>query len=369
MSAFFDHAATSPMRPEALEAYVRHADLVGNPSALHREGQRARRALEDAREALADVVGCLPAEIIWTSGGSEADSIAVLGGWRASGRPRALVSAVEHDAVLGARGHGAELLPVGRDGAVDVEAAESLVDDRVGLVSVMLVNNETGLRQPVEAMRRCTLRHGVWLHTDAVQALGHVPVRFDELGVDMMTLSAHKLGGPVGIGALVARRDVQPTPIGLGGGQERRVRSGTAPVALAAAFAAAARAAVGELEETNARLRMYGGRVRQTLRSLGATVNAPEDRCAPHIVNATFPGIRAADLLLLLDQRGIQASVGSACRAGVHQPSQVLLAMGRSEDEAASTLRFSMGWNTSDTDVDRLCDELGRALRLAELAF
>ncbi|WP_297748388.1 cysteine desulfurase family protein [uncultured Tessaracoccus sp.] len=368
-TAYMDHAATSPMRPEAIAALNEHLDVVGNPSALHRAGQRARAALEEAREQLAQVVGCQPAEVIFTSGGSEADSIAVLGGWRTSGRERCVVSAIEHDAVLGAIERGADVIPVTGAGVVDVGAAEALIDDRVGVVSVMTVNNETGIEQPVDAVRRLALKYGAWMHTDAVQALGHVPLDFAQMGVDMMSLSAHKLGGPVGIGALIARRSIQPTPLGLGGGQERGVRSGTAMVALAASFAAAARVAVEQLDEEAARLRTFQAQIVDTLETLGATVNTTKAPHAPHIVNATFPQIRAGDLLFLLDQRGVQASVGSACRAGVHQPSKVLMAMGRTEDEAASTLRFSLGWSTTAEEVDLLCDELRRCLQLAQLAF
>ncbi len=369
MTAYFDHAATSPLRPEARRALVECLDLVGNPSALHRAGQRARAMLEESRERLAAAVGCQPAEVIFTSGGSEADSIAVLGGWRATGRRRALVSAIEHPAVLGARDHGAELLPVTGEGVVDVDAAAELIDSDVGVVSCMLVNNETGIVQPVERLRGAAYKHGAWLHTDAVQALGHVPVDFRALGVDMLSLSAHKVGGPVGVGALIARRDVQPRAIGLGGGQERAVRSGTGAVALASAFAVAAECAVRELPDDTVRLGAMQDRIAAALTELDARINTYEAPHAPHIVNATFPEIRAGDLLFLLDQRGVFASVGSACRAGVHQPSEVLRAMGRSDDEAASTLRFSMGWNTTWAEVDELIDGVTRALDLARLAF
>lgn len=366
---YFDHAATSQLRPVAAERFSEKAQLVGNPSALHRAGQRARAQLEEAREELAEAIDARPAEVIFTSGGSEADSLAVLGGWAASGRERLLVSAIEHPAVLGARERGAELLPVTGAGVVDLDAAARLIDSMVGVVSVHWVNNETGIIQPVEEIRRLALRVGAWTHTDAVQAFGHVPLSFADSKVDMMSLSAHKVGGPVGIGALVAKRDVQPRPIGLGGGQERDVRSGTAMVALASSFAAAATEAVAELEEESVRLRALQRRIAGRLQELGARVNTFEADHAPHIVNATFPQIRASDLLFLLDQRGIHAAVGSACRAGVHQPSEVLIAMGRSDEEAASTLRFSMGWSTTDPDVNRLLEELDRCLHLAEIAY
>lgn len=357
------------MRPEAVEAFVQHAQLLGNPAALHRAGQRARRVLEEAREELAGVLGCTPSELLFTSGGSEADALAVLGGWRARGRGRALVSAVEHPAVLGAREHGAELIPVRPDGVVDLEALEGMLDDEVAVVSVMLVNNETGIRQPVPEVARAALRHRAWTHTDAVQGLGHVPVDFRALGVDMLSVSAHKIGGPVGIGALVARRDVQPAALGLGGGQERGVRSGTQTVALAAAFAAAAVTATEGLAAEQARLRALAEPLRAVARELGARNNTDEGPHAPHVLNLTFPGVRAQDLLFLLDQRGVYASVGSACRAGVHQPSEVLQAMGRTVEEASSTIRCSLGWNTTAEEIEFACDALRRAVAQARQAF
>ncbi|NLE97617.1 MAG: cysteine desulfurase, partial [Propionibacterium sp.] len=332
---YFDHAATSQVRPLAAEQLMQKLQLVGNPAALHRAGQRARAQLEEAREQLADAMGAQPAEVIFTSGGSESDSLAVLGGWGASGRPRCLVSAIEHPAVLGAVERGAEVLPVTSAGVVAADAAAGLIDERTGLVSVQLVNNETGIIQPIDDLRRLAHASGAWFHTDAVQAVGNIPVSFRDSGVDMMTISAHKLGGPVGIGALIARKEIEPHPIGLGGGQERKVRSGTATVALAASFAAAAAEAVEDLAREAERLRALQRRIVERLQGFGARANTVEADHAPHIVNATFPGLRAGDLLFLLDQRDVYASVGSACRAGVHQPSEVLLAMGRSDDEAA----------------------------------
>ncbi|MEO7589148.1 MAG: cysteine desulfurase family protein [Arachnia sp.] len=370
--AYLDHAASSPLRPEALDALVTHLSLEGNPSALHVAGQRARRSLEEARERLAAVVGAAPGDVVFTSGGSEADSIALIGGMAArhpQGRTRCLVSAVEHPAVLGMLQRGAEALPVTRDGVIDVDRALDAVDGDVGVVSVMAVNNETGICQPLAALSAAALGHGAWLHTDAVQALGHVPVDFRASGVDMMTLSAHKVGGPVGIGALLVRRSVTPSMVGLGGGQERDIRSGTGAVALAAAFAAAAVAATESLEGEMVRLGGMQARIMAVSRELGGVVTTALAEHAPHITNVTFGGVRANDLLFLLDQRGVYASVGSACRAGVHQPSEVLLAMGRTADEAAGTLRFSTGHSTTDADIARLEEVLPTAVRQARAAF
>ncbi|MDO5677374.1 MAG: cysteine desulfurase family protein [Propionibacteriaceae bacterium] len=367
MAIYLDHAATSPMRPESITVFAEVAPMVGNPASLHRPGQRARGVLEEAREELAAALGAHPTEVIFTSGGSEADSIAVLGGWatrREAGRPRCLVSAVEHPAVLGAVVTGAEILPVTHDGAVDLNAAAELITGDVALVSVMAVNNETGVVQPVEEVRRLAHGAGAWLHSDAVQAFGHLPVDFAASALDMMSVSAHKLGGPVGIGALVARREVVPSAIGLGGGQEREVRSGTVPVALAAAFARAASLAVEDLAQEAQRMRGLSGRIAAAAVAAGGRLNSREDG-APHIVNVTFDGVRADDLLFLLDQRGVHASVGSACKAGVHQPSEVLLAMGRTPDEAVQSLRFSVGWPTTDAEIDEACAALGEVLAQA----
>lgn len=370
MSVYLDHSATTPMRPEVLEAFVAATRLEGNPASLHRPGQRARAVLEEAREELADAVAAHPSEVVFTSGGSEADSIAVLGARAArqgQGRDRVLVSAVEHPAVAGALERGAEAIPVTGVGVVDVSAAATLVDDRVAVVSVMTVNNETGVIQPVEEIRALAAAGGAWMHSDAVQALGHLPLDFGASRLDMMSLSAHKVGGPVGIGALLARREISPAPIGLGGGQERGVRSGTAPVALAAAFARAVRLAVDELEAEAGRLRGLRDCIAEVCVASGARLNSRQDG-APHIVNATFDGIRADALLFLLDQEGVHASVGSACRAGVHQPSEVLLAMGRSLDEASQSLRFSLGRTTSEDDVARFAEVLPTAVERARRA-
>lgn len=263
---------------------------------------------------------------------------------------------------------GAEVLPVDRDGLVDLEAARAMIDGDVAVVSVVAVNNETGAVQPVGAVLEIAAGAGAWLHSDAVQALGHVPLDFRADGVDLVSLSAHKVGGPVGIGALLARREVSPRPIGLGGGQEREVRSGTQPVALASAFARAASLAVGELEAESTRLRGLRDRISGLAVSLGARLNSLPGG-APHIVNVTFDGVRADDLLFLLDQRGVHASVGSACRAGVHQPSEVLLAMRRSEAEAVQSLRFSLGWTTTVADIDALAAALRESLAVARTAF
>lgn len=373
MRYHLDHAATTPLRPQAHAAMERGWELAGNPSSQHAAGRRAHALLEDAREQIAAAVDAHPTEVIFTSGGTEADNLVVLGGaaWGSTaGRPLMAVSAVEHPAVgeaaasLGSR---RLLLEVDADGQVTTAGLGSL-DASVAWASVIWSNNETGTTQPVEAFVAACRREGVRAHSDAVQALGHLPVSFAGSGLDALTLSAHKLGGPVGVGALIARRDAPLTPVSRGGGQERRLRSGTVPVALALGFAAAAAVAVENREQEAVRL----GELRKVLAEAilalpGTRINGGR-HVGPSILNATFDGARAADLLLLLDAAGVDASTGSACTAGVHQPSEVLLAMGRSEAEASGSLRLSLGWTTTGADIAAVVAALPDAVARARAA-
>lgn len=370
--SYLDHAASSPMRPSATEALLRGSHVVGNPAALHGSARAARALLEDAREQLAEAVGAHPSEVVFTSGGSEADSIALTAGSRRPGRRGVVVGATEHPAVATARLRlpSTDVLPCDRDGHPDLDALAERVGASTALVSVMSVNNETGTHIDLAPVVEQAHAVGAWAHSDAVQALGHVPVDFADSGLDLMSLSAHKVGGPVGIGALVARREVELGTYGLGGGQERDVRSGTQPVALAAAFAAAAKQAAEELEVESARLAgLRDGlveRVRATI--TGAWVNGGE-RTSPAIVNITFDGTRADDVLMLLDQAGVDCSTGAACRAGVHQPSEVLLAMGRSLDTALASVRFSFGPSTTAEQVGSLASLLPDVVSRARTAY
>lgn len=361
MRTYLDHAATSPLRPSARQALLAALDEWGNPASPHRTGQRARRLLEEAREELAEAVGAHPSEVVFTSGGSEANTLALLGSRSARPeRPRCLVSAVEHPAVLTLRALGAEVLPVDAEGVV-VPTSLTASEDTVAVVSVMMVNNETGAIQPIADVAERAHASGAWFHSDAVQGLGHVPVRFADTGADLLSLSAHKIGGPVGVGALLVRRGIRLRAAGLGGGQEGGVRSGTQTVALARAFAAAATEAVATLRQEMPRLTRLRDAIRALVLQHGGTLNGPE-RAAPHIVNASFPGVRAQDLLLLLDEAGIDATAGAACRAGVRGPSEVLLAMGRDEATAASSVRFSLGHTSGEADVTHLAEALPRVL-------
>lgn len=369
---YLDHAASSTLRPGARAAMVSALAIGGNPSSVHAGGRRAKAALEDAREQVAEALGALPGEVLFTSGGSESDSIAVLSGMaaRAAERPRLVVGATEHVAVAGAAERWARLTKAPVDGDGVVSASDLALDGDVGLVSVMAVNNETGTMQPIADLAEQAHRAGAWFHTDAVQAIGHVPFHFGHSGADLASASAHKFGGPVGSGVLLVRRGLTLPPYGLGGRQEGGVRSGTQSLALATGFAAAAAEAVAEQAAEFERLGLLRRRLVDTVRSTidKAWVNGGE-QVSPTIANFTFTGTRADDILLLLDQAGIDASTGSACHAGVHQPSEVLLAMGRTAEQASSSVRFSFGATTRAADIDALVSVLPDVVSRARAAL
>lgn len=367
---YLDHAANSPMPAEVVAAMSQSLGMAGNPSSLHQAGRTARRLLEEARESLAADLGAHPTEVVFTSGGTEANNLALLGAGSPA-RPRLVISAVEHPSVAGVRDRGSDvvLVPVDATGRLELVALAELVTKEVGLVSVMWVNNETGTIQDVHSVAELAHRGGALAHSDAVQAFGHLPLDYASSGLDLLTVSGHKLGGPVGIGALLVRRGVKLAPSGFGGGQESRLRSGTVPVALAVGFAAAARLAVERQAREFARLTELSDLlIAQTLKQVPEVMSNRGAASSPAIVNITFTGARADDLLLLLDAAGIDASTGSACTAGMHQPSEVLLAMGASLTDASSSLRFSLGPTTTEADITRLIAELPRAVARARAA-
>jgi cysteine desulfurase len=347
---YLDHAATTPLRASARDAWLAVVDEgsdAGNPSSVHAAGRRARSIVEDSRERVAAALGAHPTEVIFTSGATEANNLAL-----ASACGPVVTSTVEHHSVLDtAKAHGAIVLGVDSRGVVDVEAIQRELP-RTGLLSVQLVNNETGTVQPLGEVLALAAAAHVPVHSDAVQAIGHVHVNFAESGLAMMSVSAHKVGGPVGVGALIARRDVALNPIVRGGGQQRG-RSGTLDAAGTAAFAAALAEAVGDLEAASARLSALRGRIAD-----GVAAAVPDaiamggEHVAPHIFNAIFPGASAEALIFALDQHGIELSSGSACTAGVVDASHVLLAMGRTQAEAGSALRVSVGHTSTEADVD-----------------
>ncbi|NAZ86250.1 cysteine desulfurase family protein [Kineococcus indalonis] len=389
MTAYLDHASTTPLRPEALEAWAAAAALGGNPSSLHSSGRRARAAVEESREALAAAVGARPGEVVWTSGGTEADNLALKGLYWARRdadprRRRVLVGAAEHHAVLDcaqwlAEHEGADvrLLPVDALGRADLDALRAELaegGDEVALVSLMWANNEVGTVQPVAAAAELARAAGVPVHTDAVQAVGHLPVDFAAAGVDALSLSAHKFGGPVGVGALVLRRGTALVPLQHGGGQELGVRSGTLDAPAARAAAAALTAATAALPVESARTAALRDRLVAGLRAAvdGLVLRGDPVLDAAHRLpgnaHVTVAGCEGDSLLYLLDAAGVECSTGSACQAGVARPSHVLLATGLSEQEAAGALRFSLGWSTTDADVDAALAAVGPAVERARRA-
>lgn len=385
-TAYLDHAATTPMVPAAVEAMRDHLLAVGNASSLHASGRRARRVVEESRETIAQALDCRPGEVVFTSGGTEADNLALKGMfWSRRGedprRTRILTTAIEHHAVLDplrwlveADDAQAELLPVDDRALLDVEALRASVErdpDSVALISVMWANNEVGTLQPIDEVVAIAAEHGIPVHTDAVQAVGHVPVDFAACGVDALTLTGHKLGGPYGVGALVVRREVSVRPLVHGGGQERDIRSGTLDTPAIAGFAAAVELAVKQRAEEAARIAALRDdlvrRVIEVVPDAHLHGAAPEHRL-PGNAHLGFPGCEGDSLLMLLDARGIECSTGSACSAGVPQPSHVLLAMGCTDEAARHSLRFSLGHTSTQADVDAVVAAIGPVVERARAA-
>ena len=379
---YLDHAATTPMVPEAVEAMTQELTRVGNASSLHASGRQSRRVVEESREAIAARVGAHPSELIFTSGGTESDNLAVKGAfWSGTkvGRSRVVTSALEHHAVLDSvawldQSAAAEVsyVPVDPAGRIELSALADAVDARTALVSVMWANNEVGTLQPVRQVAAVAAEHGAVSHSDAVQAVGHIAVNFATSGLDLLSFTAHKLGGPYGIGALLARRELRLAPILHGGGQEREIRSGTLDVAATAGFAAAVEVATRKRVREEQRLReLRTDLVSAVLAGVPWAVSygtpAERDRL-PGIASIGFPGCAADAILMLLDSAGIDCSTGAACSAGVSQPSHVLLAMGYSEADARSVLRFSLGHSSTLSDVRALGNALPEAVRRAKAA-
>jgi cysteine desulfurase len=370
-SGYLDHAATTPMRPEAIAAMTEELGQLGNPSSLHAAGRRARRVVEESREQLAEVFGARPSEVVFTSGGTEADNLAVKGlYWARQDGPRrqVLTTSVEHHAVLDSvrwledtQGAEAIWLGVDADGAVRPEALRTAISraaDQVAVVSVMWANNEVGTVQPVAELAAVAHEYGIPFHTDAVQAAAQLSVDFAASGADALTVTAHKLGGPVGVGALILGRGVDPVPVLHGGGQERDVRSGTLDTPAIRAFAvAAAVCSKRRTEEAERVAALRDDLVRQVLAAVpDAVLNGPPPGPGrlPGNAHFSFPGCEGDALLMLLDANGIACSTGSACTAGVAEPSHVLLAMGADDSRARGSLRFSLGHTSAQPDVDAL---------------
>ena len=384
---YLDNAATTPISEVALQAFIEQARQIGNPSSLHTYGRKVRKDLEESREKLATLIGCHSSEIIFTGSGTEANNLAIKGAYwhrNQGGKHRnvIVISGFEHHAVLDpARWledfEGAEVVEVSvsKDGFVQLAELQSLVAERhdeIALISIMHSNNEVGTLQPIAEISAIADEFQIPLHTDAVQSLGKVPLSFKDLGLFAMTISAHKVGGPIGVGALVLQKGIDITPILHGGGQERDIRSGTLNAAGIISFVAAVQSAMRDREATAEKVSALRKKLIAAIQSeipdakLNGVLDGPT---LPGIANISFPNTESDALLLLFDAEGIACSTGSACSAGVQEASHVLMAMGMSEKEARSSLRFSLGTGNSDSDIEYLQTCIKRVIERARAAY
>jgi len=384
---YLDNAATTPISEVALQAFIEQARQIGNPSSLHTYGRKVRKDLEESREKLATLIGCHSSEIIFTGSGTEANNLAIKGAYwhrNQGGKQRnvIVISGFEHHAVLDpARWledfEGAEVVEVSvsKDGFVQLAELQSLVAERhdeIALISIMHSNNEVGTLQPIAEISTIADEFQIPLHTDAVQSLGKVPLSFKDLGLFAMTISAHKVGGPIGVGALVLQKGIDITPILHGGGQERDIRSGTLNAAGVISFVAAVQSAMRDREATAEKISALRKKLITAIQSeipdakLNGVLDGPT---LPGIANISFPNTESDALLLLFDAEGIACSTGSACSAGVQEASHVLMAMGMSEKEARSSLRFSLGTGNSDSDIEYLQTCIKRVIERARAAY
>ena len=384
---YLDNAATTPISEVALQAFIEQSRQLGNPSSLHTYGRKVRKDVEEAREKLAGLIGCHSSEIIFTGSGTEANNLAIKGAYwhrNQGGKQRnvIVISAFEHHAVLDpARWledfEGAEVveIPVTREGFINLSELRNVVlerHDEIALISIMHSNNEVGTVQPMDDISKIAQEFKIPLHTDAVQSLGKVPLSFKELELFAMTISAHKVGGPIGVGALILQKGIDITPILHGGGQERDIRSGTVNAAGIIAFVAATQSAMRDLESNAVKISALRRKLVAAIQAeiSDATLNGVlEGATLPGIANISFPNTESDALLLLFDAEGIACSTGSACSAGVQEASHVLMAMGLSEKEARSSLRFSLGTGNSDSDIEYLQTCIKRVIDRARAAF
>jgi cysteine desulfurase len=385
MPVYLDHAATSPIRASVLELYVATLSEIGNPASVHSFGQRSRQILEQSREEIAKAINCDRNEVIFTSGGTESDNLAVKGlYWNANSKDpqkNVIVSAAaEHHAVLDAinwlvDSQNAELyiIPSDDQGVLDVAELKNYLElnaPRVALISVMWANNEIGVIHPISEITKLARSYQVPVHSDAIAALGHIPVDFAKSGLAAMTITGHKLGGPVGSGALILRRDQKLTPVNHGGGQERNLRSGTPDASSAAALALTITEAVSEQAELAARHKLMTERLIAGVKQIASDVIVSSEKALrlPNNAHFRFPGCLGDSLLFLLDSDGVSISTGSACTAGVSGPSHVVLSLGAGNDEAMGTLRITLGHSTQDQDIDAFLKAFPKAYEGAKKA-
>ena len=383
---YFDNAATTPINGVALQAFVEQARELGNPSSLHGYGREVRKSVEEAREKIAALAGCEASEVVFTGSGTEANNLAIKGiFWKRRSeeekRRVVIISSFEHHAILDpvhwlAETEGAEVIevPVSHDGFINMDFLKSAIENRsdeIALVSVIHANNEVGTIQPIAEIVKIAERFSIPVHSDAIQSFGKIPLSFSELGLFAMTISAHKIGGPVGVGALILKRGVDVTPLLHGGGQERDIRSGTINAAAIVAFASAAQTAIRNREKNALYVSSLRDALKETIKAdvPDAIFNTGAGDCLPGILNVRFPNTESDSLLLLFDGEGIACSTGSACSAGVQQPSHVLLAMGLSEKEARSSLRFSLGPENSRSDIDYFHTCIKKVIERARAAY
>ncbi|WP_378732823.1 cysteine desulfurase family protein [Nocardia brasiliensis] len=385
-TVYLDHAATTPMLPAAIEAMTAALVLAGNASSLHGSGRAARRTLEEARESIAADLGARPSEVIFTSGGTESDNLAVKGIYWARRdaeprRTRIIASSIEHHAVIDAvewlerhEGARATWLPVDAEGVVSprtLRAALSASPDDVALVTIMWANNEVGTIQPIGELAAVAQEFGVPMHSDAVQAAAQLPIDFAATGLSAASFAGHKVGGPHGVGLLLLGRQVPCVPLLHGGGHERDLRSGTSDTAAAVGLATALHQTATELANRTVELTALRDALIDGIQAIvpEAVLNgAPGERRLPGNVHFTFPGCEGDSLLMLLDAAGIECSTGSACTAGVASPSHVLIAMGVEPWQARGSLRFSLGHTSTRADVDALLDVLPQVVERARAA-
>ena len=380
MTIYLDHAATAPINEAALSALTTAMLKLGNASSIHTPGRSVRKDVEDARHRLSELTGATPSEIIFTGSGTEANNLAIKGFfWQAPKRNLIVTSAFEHHAILDPiewlvehEGAEAVFIPITSSGVIDLDFLNDLVANRgaeIALISVMHSNNELGSIQPIAEVVK--IAGEIPVHTDAVQSFGKVEFDFDALGVTAATISAHKIGGPLGVAALILKRGLDLTPILHGGGQEREIRSGTLNAPAIVAFTAAAEVAIRDRTENFGRIRELRDYFIDGLKRAvpDVHINSVADPALPGIVNATFPGTESDALLLLLASEGISCSAGSACSAGVPRPSHVLVALGLSETDADASLRISIGTTNTKLELDQVLKVLPSVVERARAAF
>jgi cysteine desulfurase len=366
MRIYFDHNAGAPLRPAAREAmaqFIRDG-AEGNPSSVHSSGQHARRLLEQARSDVASLIGAPPRSIVFTSGGTESNNLAIFGALRNTARRRIVTSTIEHSSIIAPiaelerRGFEVVRFSADRDGKLLLGGNLNVIDENTALVSLGLANAEVGTIQDLRPVSQAAQRSEAIFHIDAAQAAGRIPIMIEDSGCDLMTLSAHKLGGPAGIGALYVRPGCRFAPQLLGGPQEAGMRAGTPNLCGIIGFGAAACAAMACMTEEQAQLATHSRLLLQRLEGAvsGLRLNGPREGRIENTLNLTFPSVLGESLLIALDLEGIEISMGSACAAGAVEPSHVLLAMGRSAMEARSSVRLSLGWSTTLEEIERAAE-------------